>query len=66
MKDNESVSQTTAPSGVIAKKIALQPPHIQVGIEAYRRALGRREDWHSAVIAAIEASIAVMKEPIDG
>lgn len=59
-------SATTAPRGAIAKKIAQQPPHIQAGLEAYRRALGRREDWHSAVIAAIETSIAVMKEPIDG
>lgn len=44
-------------TGGIAKKIASQPSYIKAGIDAYRVALNDRKDWHSAVIAAIEAAI---------
>jgi hypothetical protein len=60
MTDNH---QTT--TGAITKKLRQQPPHIQAGVAAYRAALNRRQDWHSAVIAAIETSISLLKEKTD-
>jgi hypothetical protein len=43
-------------TGAIAKKIAQLPDHIQAGLRAYRAALAKRQDWHRAVTAAIEAA----------
>jgi hypothetical protein len=43
-------------SSAITKKVAQLPAHIQAGLRAYRAALAKRQDWHVAVTAAIEAA----------
>lgn len=57
-----SESEITAPTSVIAKKIAAYPAHFQVGLAAYRAALTKRQDWHQAVAAAIEAAEAAREK----
>ena len=44
-------------TGGISRKVAHAPRHVRAGLDAYRAALNRREDWHGAVWAAIEAAI---------
>lgn len=44
----------------IARKLADAPPHVLAGLDAYRAALRKRQDWHRAVRAAIDAAVAVL------
>ncbi|HEX3993304.1 MAG TPA: hypothetical protein VHX39_19190, partial [Acetobacteraceae bacterium] len=46
-----------AASPQIARKIERFAPHVRVGLDAYRKALSMRQDWHVAVAAAIDAAI---------
>ena len=48
----------SAVSPNIAKKLADAEPHVIAGLDAYRAALGKRQDWHRAVAAAIKAALA--------
>lgn len=49
--------RTQALTGGISRKVEKAPPHVRVGLDAYRAALNRRQDWHAAVWAAIDAAI---------
>lgn len=51
-------------TGAMARKVASYPAHVQAGIAAYRAALLRREDWHAAVAAAVEAALAARDVPL--
>lgn len=49
------------PTTTIGRFIADQSPPVRAGIDAYRRAINARKDWHRAVAAACEAAIEVSK-----
>ena len=44
------------PPSSVEKRIEALPEHQKAGIRAYQRALNLRQDWHRAVVAAIEAA----------